>query len=69
MYCIYDPSLLPVSETSFAVLQVWFGSQNYTVTEGDAVNITFITNSSNYDFDFFIILQPTDGSAIGEYFY
>ena len=40
--------------------------QNYTVTEGDVVNITLVTSTSDYMFDFTVTLQHMDGSATGE---
>ena len=46
-----------------------FDPQNYTVTEGDVVNITLATNTSDYEFDFTVTLQLMDGSATGESFY
>ena len=49
-----------------AALAVWFDPQNYTVTEGDVVNITLVTSSSNYIFDFNVTLQHMNGSATGE---
>ena len=52
----------------FAALQVKFDSQNYTVTESDVVNITLVTNTSDYMFNFNVTLQNMDGSAAGESF-
>ena len=43
---------------SFAAVQVWIDQQNYTVTEGGAVNITLVTNTDNYGFDFNVTLLP-----------
>ena len=57
------------SNYSFAAVQVQFDPQNYNVTEGDVVNITLVTNSSDYMFDFTVTLQHMDGSATGEFFY
>ena len=51
---------------SFAAIQVSFDRENYTVTEGGSVNITLVTNTIDYEFDFTVTLQPVDGSAIGE---
>ena len=51
---------------SFAAVQVSFAQQNYTVTEGDIVNITLETSTTNYEFDFNVTLQQMDGSATGE---
>ena len=51
-----------------AAVQVQFDSKNYTVTEGDVVSITFVTNTSDYMFDFTVTLQNMDGSATGESF-
>ena len=42
--------------------------QNYTVTEGDMVNITLATNTSDYMFDFTVTVQHMDGTATGESF-
>ena len=41
---------------SSAAVQVSFAQQNYTVTEGGAVNITLVTSTDNYDFDFNVTL-------------
>ena len=57
------------SNYSFAAVQVQFDPQNYTVTEGDVVNITLVTNTSVYMFDFTVTLQHMDGSATGESFH
>ena len=43
-----------------------FDPQNYTVTEGDVVGITLVTNTSDYMFDFTVTLQNMDGTATGE---
>ena len=43
-----------------------FDPKNYTVTEGDVVSITLVTNTSDYMFDF--TLQYMDGTATGESF-
>ena len=50
----------------FAVIQVQFDSRNYTVTEGDVVNITLkaVTPSGGYGFDFTVTLQH-----VGWYWY
>ena len=53
---------------SFAAVQVQFDPQNYTVTEGDVVSITLVTNTSDYMFNFTVTLQNMDGSATGESF-
>ena len=45
-----------------------FEPQNYTVTEGDVVNITLVTNTSAYMFGFTVTLQNMGGSATGESF-
>ena len=45
---------------------MWFDPQNYTVTEGDVVNITLVTSSSNYIFGFTVTLEHMNGSATGE---
>ena len=52
----------------FAAVQVQFGPQNYTVTEGDVVGITLVTNTSDYMFNFTVTLQNRDGPATGESF-
>ena len=44
-----------------------FNPQNYTVTEGDVVNITLATSTSDYMFNFTVTLQHMDGSATGEF--
>ena len=49
-----------------AALEVFFAQQNYTVTEGGTVNITLVTSTTNYEFDFNVTLQHMDGSATGE---
>ena len=54
---------------SFAAVQVQFDPQNYTVTEGDVVNITLVTSTSDYMFSFTVTLQLMDGSATGESFH
>ena len=53
---------------SFADVQVQFQPQNYTVTEGNVVNITLVTNTSDYMFNFTVTLQNMGGSATGESF-
>ena len=54
--------------SSFAAVQVQFDPQNYTVTEGDVVTIILVTNTSDYEFNFTVTLQYTDGTATGESF-
>ena len=39
--------------------------QNYTITEGDPVNITLVTDGMDM-VNFNVTLQDMDGSAIGE---
>ena len=52
---------------SFAAVLVQFDAQNYTVTEGGTVNITLVTNTTDYEFDFSVsLLETTNGSATGE---
>ena len=51
-----------------AAVQVQFDPQNYTVTEGNVVNMTLVTNTSDYMFNFTVTLQNMDGSAAGESF-
>ena len=46
-----------------------FDPPNYNVTEGDVVNITLVTNTSDYMFNFTVTLQHMDGSATGESFH
>ena len=53
----------------FAALQVLLAQQNYNVKEGDVVDITLETSTSDYMFDFTITLQLMDGTATGESFY
>ena len=51
----------------FAAVQVWFDALNYNVTEGDTVNITLVTDTTDYEFDFSVSLLDTmNGSATGE---
>ena len=52
----------------FAAVQVQFDPQNYTVTEGNVVNITLVTNTSDYMFNFTVTLQNMDGTGTGESF-
>ena len=56
------------ANSSFADVEVQFDSQNYTVTEGDVVTITLVTNTSDYTFNFTVTLQYMDGTATGESF-
>ena len=50
-----------------AAVLVWFDALNYTITEGGAVNVTLVTNTTNYEFDFTAsLLQTMNGSATGE---
>ena len=56
------------TNSSFADVEVRFDSQNYTVTEGDVVNITLVTNTSDYMFNFTVTLQYMNGTATGESF-
>ena len=46
---------------------MWFDPQNYTVTEGDEVDITLVTSTRHSETDFTVILQYIDGSATGEF--
>ena len=55
-----------LQNSSLAAVKVRFSSQNYTVTEGDVVNITLVTSTGDYEFDFNVTLQHKDGSATGE---
>ena len=52
----------------FAAVQVQFDPQNYTVTEGNVVNMTLVTNASEYMFNFTVTLQSMDGTGTGESF-
>ena len=52
--------------SSFAAVQVSLAQQNYTVTEGDIVNIT-LHLSRIPEFNFTVTLQHMDGSATGKY--
>ena len=47
------------------VIAVSVMSQNYTVTEGDKVNITLVLNSTDYEFGFTVTLEHMDASAVG----
>ena len=49
-----------------AVVQVQFDPENYNVTEGEVVNITLVTSTRNYEFDFNVTLLYVDGTATGE---
>ena len=51
----------------FAAVQVSLAEQNYNVTEGDTVDITLVTSTSNYTFEFNVTLQFMDGTATGEF--
>ena len=57
-----------IYNSSHAVVQLRFAPQNYTVTEGGAVNITLeaVPPSDGYDFNFTVTLQYMNGLAIGE---
>ena len=59
-------SELATHNSSSAAVQVSFAQQNYTVTEGGAVNITLVTSTSDYEFDFNVTLQYIDRTATGE---
>ena len=52
--------------SSFAAVQVRFDPQKYNVTEGDVVNITLVTNTSDYMFNFTVTLEHMNESAVGE---
>ena len=52
--------------SSSTAVQVSFAQQNYTITEDGVVNITLVTSTSDYEFDFYVILQYMDGTATGE---
>ena len=56
------------TNSSFADVEVQFDPQNYTVTEGNVVSITLVTNTSDYMFNFTVTLQYMDGSATSESF-
>jgi len=52
----------------FAAVQVWFDALNYNVTEGGTVDITLVTDTTDYEFDFSVSLLDTmNGSATGEW--
>ena len=57
-----------LDNSSLAAIQLRFAPQDYTVTEGGAVNITLeaVPPSDGYDFDFTVTLQYMNGSATGE---
>ena len=63
-----DVVILHWNINSFAAVQVQFAQQNYTVIEGNVVDITLVTNTSDYEFNFTVTLQYTDGTATGESF-
>ena len=52
--------------SSIAVVQVFFTQQSYNITEGGAVNITLVTSTTDYEFDFNVTLLSTDTSFTGE---
>ena len=58
--------MISSNESSFAAVEVYFNPSTYNVVEGDAVNITLVTNTSDYRFDFSVTLQTMNGSATGE---
>jgi len=46
---------------------VWFDALNYNVTEGGTVDITLVTDTTDYEFDFSVsLLETMNGSATGE---
>ena len=55
--------------SSSAAVQVSFAQQSYTVTEGGAVNVTLVTSTGDYEFDFTVTLQYMDGTAVGESYF
>ena len=63
-----DVVILHWNNNSFAAVQVQFAQQNYTVIEGNVVDITLVTNTSDYEFNFTVTLQYMDGTATGESF-
>ena len=58
--------MININQSSFAAVEVQIDPQNYTITEGGTVNITLVTNTSNYEFYINVTLQHMDGSATGE---
>ena len=55
--------------SALSAIDVWFVEpQKYNVTEGDVVNITLVTSTSGYMFDFTVTVQHMDGTATGESF-
>ena len=66
--CVQYTSSMVIVKTnhSFTDVRVWFYAENYNVTEGDAVNVTLVTNTSDYEFDFTVTLLFSDASATGE---
>ena len=50
--------------SSFAAVS--FAQQSYNVTEGGVVNVTLVTSTSIYYFNFTVTLQYMNGSATGE---
>ena len=46
---------------------MWFDALNYNVTEGGTVDITLVTDTTDYEFDFSVsLLETMNGSATGE---
>ena len=66
MACSMIVSRFRGTNSLLAAVQVSFAQPNYTITEGGTVNITLVTSTSNYMFDFSVTLQYMDGSATGE---
>ena len=65
---VWDVAILR-NISALAAAQVQFvESQNYTITEGDVVNITLTTYTSGYMFDFTVALQYMNGTATSESF-
>ena len=65
---MYVRKKLYYTNSSLAAIQLRFAPQNYTVTEGGAVNITLEAMSfiGGYEFYFTVTLQYMNGSATGE---
>ena len=68
MQCYVYKTCTYYTNSSLAAIQLRFAPQNYTVTEGGAVNITLeaVPPSGGYDFDFTVTLQYMNESATGE---
>ena len=59
------------SNSSIAAIKVRFQQFRYNVTEGDVANLTLVTDTNDYEFNFIAILRHMDGltTASGEGIY